>query len=146
MRRSRRRFFEKDTDEERLIVRNRAFSKVHEILHNKQSSETDRTITSTRQTRNDDHDRHNKIKREQTMKSRHESTFASRKRIINHIIRWSFSSIIITFFVYNTFDHCWVSLSNARVEHEIKISVEEKNSKSSIWENLIVLRTFDKRI
>ncbi len=47
---------------------------------------------------------------------------------------------------YSTFDHRWVSLSRARIEHEIKTSNVKKISKSSIWKNMIVLRSFDKRL
>ncbi len=57
---------------------------------------------------------------------------------------------------YNIFDHNWVSLSRARVEHEINISAEEKNFKKFnlrehdrfeiIWQkDLIILRSFDKK-
>jgi hypothetical protein len=47
---------------------------------------------------------------------------------------------------YNIFDHRWVSFSRARNEHEIKTSNVRKNSKSSIWKNMIVLRSFNKRL
>jgi type III secretory pathway component EscV len=121
---------------------------MHEFLHNKQSSETDRTIISTRQTRNDDHDRQIKARRRQRRlwsrkEWKHHRSENENETVASFIDHSHRSSSRLS---YNTFDHCWVSLSCARIEHEIKTSNVRKISKSSIWRNMIVLRLFDKRL
>ncbi len=62
-------FFERDIDEERLIIRDRVFSRIHEISHYKQFLRTDRTVTSARQARNDDHSEHSKVRRIQAIET-----------------------------------------------------------------------------
>jgi hypothetical protein len=47
--------FRENTDEERLIVKDRALSRMHEFSHYRQFSQADRIITSARQARNNDH-------------------------------------------------------------------------------------------
>jgi hypothetical protein len=75
---------------------------------------------------------------------KNESTFALRTKI-----KQSHHSLIILndhhHVFYNIFDHRWVSLSRAQNEHEIKTSNVKKIWKSSIWEDLIVLRSFNKK-
>ncbi len=93
------------------------------------------------------------------MKKKHKEnifSFRERKLIIilidHHDLFWSSSSRLS----YNTFDHCWMSLSRARVEHEIKNFKSEKKFKKFdlrkhdrfeiIWQkDLIILRSFDKK-
>jgi hypothetical protein len=123
---------------------------MHETSHYRQFSKTDRTVTSARQTRNDDHNEHERIRRRRVMRSRKSRTKAffrsmRRRLIITLIDHHEFSRSSLSRLLYNTFDHCRMSLSRARVEHEIKTSKSEKNSKSSIWENMIVLKSFDKK-
>jgi predicted aminopeptidase len=122
--RRRRRFLERDTDEERLIVRDKAFSKVHEISHYRQLSETDRTVISARQTKNDDHGRHIRVRRRQEnrvrkTKSMRAFSFWEKNNTLSH-----HSLIIIDHHhvFYNILDHSEMSFSRARIEYEIKTS------------------------
>jgi hypothetical protein len=150
MRRSRRRLFKRDTDEERLIVRDRAFLRMHEISHYRQSSETGRTVTSARQTRNDDHSEHERIRRRRVMRSR-----KSTKKAFFRSVRknWSSFSLIITILLDHHHHVSFIVLSITAECHfrahelstKLKTSKVRKNSKSSIWENMIVLRSFDKK-
>jgi hypothetical protein len=131
---------------------------MHELFHNRQFSKADRTIISTRQIRNDDHDKQIRTRRRQKnlwdrKKWKHHRSESEDETVASFIDHFHRSSSRL---FYNTFDHCWVSLSRARIEHEIKNFKSEKKFKKFdlrehdrfeiIWQkDLIILRSFDKK-
>ncbi len=119
--RRRRRSLERDNDEERLIVRDRAFSRMHESSL--------QTVLMSRS--------HNNFS-ETSTKWWSREAYEDRK---NHHSHWSASSRLL----YNILDHCWILFSRAQAEHEKKHSDCEKKAKDLTRGDMIVWRAFDKK-
>jgi hypothetical protein len=110
---------------------------MHESSHYRQLSEADRTVTSARQARNDDH---LKFERDKHWDQRRRAMRSERMRAYSLWERKSQSHHSLIIFsdhhhvFYNIFDQCWVSLLCARNENEIKNLSEKKKFKKIRFE------------